>query len=90
VSGGESVTVSGHTAYNTLLGARPDLVDELYGTFCFDRSKETGSGEEAVENRRCLVRLWLAGKPQSLAVTPSRRRKTDCGREHAALLTTAG
>jgi hypothetical protein len=43
-----------------------------------------------VENRRCLVRLWLAGEPQSLAVTPSRRSRTDCVREHAALLTTAG
>jgi hypothetical protein len=43
-----------------------------------------------VENRRCLVRLWLAGEPQSLAVTPSRRRRADCIREHAALLTTAG
>ena len=42
VSGGESVMVSGHTAYNALLQTRPELVDELYGTFCFDRSKETG------------------------------------------------
>jgi alpha-ketoglutarate-dependent taurine dioxygenase len=175
VSGGESVMVSGHTAYNALLETRPDLVDELYGTFCFDRSKETGPGEESVtfgsiftdtpegvrirynrlyielghylsgqplsdrqrealdafdravndpanavefkldagdvffadnnvtlhnrrsfvdapeaENRRCLVRLWLAGEPQSLAVSPSRRRRTDCVRERASLLTTAG
>ena len=175
VSGGESVMVSGHTAYNALLETRPDLVDELYGTFCFDRSKETGPGEESVTfgsiftdtpegvrirynrlyielghylsgrplsdrqrealdafdralndpanavefkldagdvffadnhvtlhnrrsfvdapevvDRRCLVRLWLAGEPSNLAVSPSRRRRTDCVREHASLLTTAG
>jgi Taurine catabolism dioxygenase TauD, TfdA family len=48
VSGGESQMVSGHTAYNTLLKTRPDLVEELYGEFCFDRSKETGPGEDPV------------------------------------------
>jgi alpha-ketoglutarate-dependent taurine dioxygenase len=48
VSGGESLVVSGHTAYNTLLKTRPELVDELYGEFCFDRSKETAPGEDPV------------------------------------------
>ncbi|OBA82129.1 hypothetical protein A9W99_12055 [Mycobacterium sp. 1164966.3] len=48
VSGGESLIVSGHTAYNTLFDTRPDLVDELYGEFCFDRSKETAPGEDPV------------------------------------------
>jgi hypothetical protein len=43
-----------------------------------------------VENRRCQVRLWLAGEPQSLAVTPPRRRRAVCVREHASLVTTAG
>jgi alpha-ketoglutarate-dependent taurine dioxygenase len=48
VSGGESLVVSGHTVYNTLLKTRPELVDELYGEFCFDRSKETAPGEDPV------------------------------------------
>jgi hypothetical protein len=48
VSGGESVLVSGHTAYNALLEAQPELVEVLYGEFCFDRSKETGPGEDPV------------------------------------------
>lgn len=48
VSGGESLIVSGHTAYNALLDTRPDLVEELYGEFCFDRSRETAPGEEPV------------------------------------------
>ena len=43
VSGGESLIVSGHTAYNALLETQPELVEELYGEFCFDRSKETGT-----------------------------------------------
>ncbi|OBF17609.1 hypothetical protein A5725_22175 [Mycobacterium kubicae] len=48
VSGGESVMISGHTAYNTLLQAHPYLVDELYGEFCFDRSHETEPGEDPI------------------------------------------
>jgi alpha-ketoglutarate-dependent taurine dioxygenase len=48
VSGGESLMVSGHTAYNTLLASRPDLVEVLYGEFLFDRSKETAEGEDPV------------------------------------------
>ena len=48
VSGGESLMVSGHTVYNMLLETRPDLVDELYGTFCFDGSHETAPGEDPV------------------------------------------
>ncbi|HEX9177199.1 TauD/TfdA family dioxygenase [Mycobacterium sp.] len=48
VSGGESLIVSGHTAYNALLETQPELVEELYGEFCFDRSKETGPGEDPV------------------------------------------
>jgi hypothetical protein len=47
-SGGESRIASGHNAYNALLESRPDLVDELYGSFCFDRSRETGPGEDPV------------------------------------------
>ncbi|WP_172830561.1 TauD/TfdA family dioxygenase [Mycobacterium asiaticum] len=46
VSGGESVMVSGHTVYNALLETNPDLVQELYGQFCFDRSQETEPGED--------------------------------------------
>jgi hypothetical protein len=46
VSGGESQMVSSHTAYNALLEKRPDLVDELYGDFYFDRSRETETGED--------------------------------------------
>lgn len=45
VSGGESLMVSAHTAYNAMLAAHPELVDELYGQFCFDRSHETEPGE---------------------------------------------
>ncbi|BBX05159.1 hypothetical protein MMOR_60950 [Mycolicibacterium moriokaense] len=48
VSGGESLMVSGHTAYNTLLATRADLVDVLYGEFLFDRSKDTAEGEDPV------------------------------------------
>jgi hypothetical protein len=48
VSGGESRMVSSHTGYNALLEAHPDLVEELYGPFCFDRSKETAPGEDPV------------------------------------------
>ena len=48
VSGGESVMVSGHTAYSALLETQPELVEELYGEFCFDRSKETAPGEDPV------------------------------------------
>lgn len=46
VSGGESVMVSGHTAYNRMLETHPDLVQELYGEFWFDRSHETQPGED--------------------------------------------
>ena len=46
VSGGESQMVSSHTAYNALLETRPELVDELYGEFCFDRSRETRPGQD--------------------------------------------
>ncbi|MHA7652975.1 TauD/TfdA family dioxygenase [Mycobacterium sp. ML4] len=46
VTGGESVMVSGHTAYNALLASQPELVEELYGQFCFDRSHETQPGED--------------------------------------------
>ncbi len=151
--------VSGHTAYNALLGTHPELVDELYGEFCFDRSHETEPGEDPitvgsvftdtphgvrirynrlhielghyrggrpltarrrealdaldriindpanyvefkldpgavffadnhvtlhnrwgfvdapeVADRRCLVRLWLAGKPRNRTASPSHRR----------------
>ncbi|WP_236983272.1 MULTISPECIES: TauD/TfdA family dioxygenase [Mycobacterium] len=45
VSGGESLMVSGHTAYNAVLASNPELVEELYGQFCFDRSHETEPGE---------------------------------------------
>jgi alpha-ketoglutarate-dependent taurine dioxygenase len=48
VSGGESLMISGHTAYNMLLAARPDLVEVLYGEFLFDRSKDTAEGEDPV------------------------------------------
>ncbi len=48
VSGGESLMISGHTAYNILLSTRPDLVDELYGEFLFDRSKDTQEGEDPI------------------------------------------
>jgi len=48
VSGGESLVVSGHNAYNTLLETRTELVDELCGEFCFDRSKETAPGEDPI------------------------------------------
>ena len=48
VSGGESLMVSGHTAYDVLLATRPDLVDELYGEFLFDRSKDTEEGEDPI------------------------------------------
>lgn len=48
VSGGESLVVSSHTAYNALLKTQPELVEELYGEFCFDRSKETAPGEDPV------------------------------------------
>ncbi len=47
-SGGESLMVSSHTAYNALLERQPELVEELYGWFCFDRSKETEPGEDPV------------------------------------------
>lgn len=48
VSGGESLMVSGHTAYNILLSTRPDLVQVLYGEFLYDRSKDTAEGEDPV------------------------------------------
>ncbi|OBK09988.1 TauD/TfdA family dioxygenase [Mycobacterium asiaticum] len=48
VSGGESVMVSGHTAYNVLLESNPELVEELYGQFCFDRTHETQPGEDPI------------------------------------------
>ncbi len=48
VSGGESLMVSGHTAYNALLETHPELVGELYGEFCFDRSHETEPGEDPI------------------------------------------
>ncbi|BBY95172.1 hypothetical protein MGALJ_48410 [Mycobacterium gallinarum] len=48
LSGGESLMVSGHTAYNILLSTRPDLVEVLYGEFLFDRSKDTAEGEDPV------------------------------------------
>ena len=48
VSGGESLMISGHTAYNVLLATRPDLVDVLYGDFLFDRSKDCEEGEDPV------------------------------------------
>jgi alpha-ketoglutarate-dependent taurine dioxygenase len=48
VSGGETLIVSGHTAYNALLETQPELVEELYGEFCFDRSRETAPGEDPV------------------------------------------
>ena len=48
VSGGESLMVSGHTAYNILLSTRPDLLEVLYGEFLYDRSKDTAEGEDPV------------------------------------------
>jgi hypothetical protein len=48
MSGGESLIVSGHTAYNILLTTRPHLVEVLYGRFLFDRSKDTAEGEDPV------------------------------------------
>ena len=48
VSGGESLMVSGHTAYNALLQTQPELVEELYGEFCWDRSKDVREGEDPV------------------------------------------
>jgi alpha-ketoglutarate-dependent taurine dioxygenase len=48
VSGGESLMISGHAAYNILLSTRPDLVDELYREFLFDRSKDTQEGEDPI------------------------------------------
>ena len=48
VSGGESVMVSGHTAYNAVLETAPELVDELYGEYCFDRSHETAPGADPI------------------------------------------
>jgi alpha-ketoglutarate-dependent taurine dioxygenase len=50
MSGGESLIVSGHTAYNILLATRPDLVEVLYGKFLFDRSKDTGEGEDPLSH----------------------------------------
>lgn len=170
VTGGGSVMVSGHTAYNALLAAQPELVEELYGQFCFDRSHETEPGDDPitvgsvftdtpqgvrirynrlhielghyrggrplsdrqrqaldafdralndpanyvefklepgdvlladnhvtlhnrrafidapeVEDRRCLVRLWLAGEPHNRTTLVSRRRSPVCtghGRAH--------
>lgn len=177
VSGGESLMVSGHTAYNALRETQPELVEELYGEFCYDRSHETEPGEDPitvgsvftdtpdgvcirynrlhielghyrsgrplsdrqrealdafdrllndpansvefklnagdvffadnhvtlhnrrsfvdapeVENRRCLVRLWLAGEPCNPRVAPSRqraRRLTVRAHAHAAPLAEA-
>lgn len=48
VTGGESVMISGHTAYNKLLETEPKYVEELYGTFCFDRTYEIEPGEDPV------------------------------------------
>ena len=48
VSGGESLMVSGHTAYNAILATQPELIEELYGEFCFDRSHETEPGEDPI------------------------------------------
>lgn len=48
VSGGESLMVSGHAAYNALLETAPELLEELYGEFCFDRSHETEPGEDPI------------------------------------------
>ncbi|GAB3010532.1 TauD/TfdA family dioxygenase [Mycobacterium bourgelatii] len=48
VSGGESLMVSGHAAYNALLETSPELLEELYGEFCFDRSHETEPGEDPI------------------------------------------
>jgi alpha-ketoglutarate-dependent taurine dioxygenase len=48
ISGGESLMVSGHAAYNALLETEPELVEELYGQFCFDRSHETEPGEDPI------------------------------------------
>jgi Taurine catabolism dioxygenase TauD, TfdA family len=170
VSGGASVMVSGHTAYNAMLASQPELVEELYGEFCYDRSHETEPGEDPitvgsvftdtpdglkirynrlhielghyrggrpmtdrqrqaldafdralndpanyveftlnpgdvlfadnhvtlhnrrafvdaveVQDRRCLVRLWLAGEPRNVTVAPSRhgaRSRTVAARAH--------
>ena len=48
VSGGDSQMVSGHTAYNAMLATEPELVEELYGEYCFDRSHETEPGEDPI------------------------------------------
>jgi alpha-ketoglutarate-dependent taurine dioxygenase len=55
VSGGESLVISGHTAYNILLATRPDLVEVLYGEFLFDRSKDTVDGEDPVSRGSVFV-----------------------------------
>ncbi|OBK23660.1 hypothetical protein A5634_05340 [Mycobacterium asiaticum] len=55
VSGGESVMVSGHTAYNKMLETHPELVTELYGQFCFDRSHETQPGEDPITTGSVLT-----------------------------------
>jgi len=46
MSGGESRMTSGHTAYNALRESAPELLEELYGEFWFDRSNETQPGED--------------------------------------------
>lgn len=48
MAGGESLMISGHTAYSLLLATRPDLIEVLYQEFLFDRSKDTAEGEDPV------------------------------------------
>lgn len=44
-SGGESLLASTATVYNQILERRPDLVDELFRPFPFDRNEEQAPGE---------------------------------------------
>lgn len=48
MTGGESLLVSGHTAYNELLRTRPDHLARLCRDYCFDRSGDTLPGDAPV------------------------------------------
>lgn len=45
-SGGSSQLLSGHTLHNVVLEERPDLLPRLYEGYCWDRSAESGPGED--------------------------------------------
>jgi Taurine catabolism dioxygenase TauD, TfdA family len=77
VSGGESLMVSGHTAYNALLETQPELVEELYGSFCFDRSARCRRPWSRIPVRRSSWFLPLTsvpGTPPLLLLEVIRRR----------------